>query len=177
MAGTMIVLPQGVGGRLLPYAPAPDRLEITAELRGQWLWALQTIDPVLGEVARSNRTKTKLDFPITKVLPRYFMINGETGDAATLNTNRTVPVVPLQSGKNAVSGVLIRCVNLGCATHALHWHGNHIFPVERDGRPEPRGYVWEKDVQRVEPLERISVILPAHTGYDAFPPLNEEHPK
>jgi hypothetical protein len=73
--------------------------------------------------------------------------------------------------------VLIRCVNLGCATHALHWHGNHVFPVERNGRPEPAGVVWEKDVQRVEPLARISVVLPAHTGYDAFPPLNEHHPK
>jgi hypothetical protein len=29
----------------------------------------------------------------------------------------------------------------------------------------------------MEPLARVSVILPAHTGYDAFPPLNDHHPK
>jgi hypothetical protein len=177
MAGAFIVLPTGVDNRLLPYAPAPGRVDITAELRTQLAWVLSQVDPVLGEYARRRRRESRLDFPLNKFLPRYFLINGETGVNATLNNNFTVPVVPLQSGTDAVAGVLIRCINVGIATHSLHWHGNHVFPVERNGRPERAGLVWEKDVQRVEGLQRVSVILPAHTGYDAFPPLNDNHPK
>jgi hypothetical protein len=177
MYGAFIVLPAGVEGRLLPYAPAPGRVEITAELRTQLAWVLSNVDPVLGELARRSRRESRLDYPLSQVVPRYFLINGETGVNATLNNNFTVPVVPLQSGKDAVAGVLIRCINTGVCTHSLHWHGNHVFPVERNGVPERAGLVFEKDVQRMEPLNRVAVILPAHTGYDAFPPLNDKHPK
>jgi hypothetical protein len=177
MYGAFIVMPAGVEGRLLPYAPAPDRVEITAELRTQVAWILSDVDPVLGEFARNSRRESRLSFPLSAVVPRYFLINGETGVNATLNTSFTVPVVPLQSGADAVAGVLIRCIHTGVCTHSLHWHGNHVFPVERNGVPERAGLVFEKDVQRMEPLSRVSVILPAHTGYDAFPPLNDKHPK
>jgi hypothetical protein len=177
MHGAFIVLPVGVEGLLLPYAPAPGRVEITAELRTQLAWILSNVDPVLGELARRSRRESRIAYPLSQVVPRYFLINGETGVNATLNNNFTVPVVPLQSGSDAVAGVLIRCINTGVCTHSLHWHGNHVFPVERNAVPERAGLVFEKDVQRMEPLSRVSVILPAHTGYDAFPPLNEHHPK
>jgi hypothetical protein len=177
MYGAFIVLPAGVEGLLLPYAPAPGRVEITAELRTQLAWILSNVDPVLGEVARRSRRESRIAYPLSQVTPRYFLINGETGVNATLNNNFTVPVVPLQAGSDAVAGVLIRCINTGVCTHSLHWHGNHVFPVERNAVPERAGLVFEKDVQRMEPLHRVSVILPAHTGYDAFPPLNHLHPK
>jgi hypothetical protein len=73
--------------------------------------------------------------------------------------------------------VLIRVVNTGVATHQCHWHGNHVFPVMTNDRPQEAGLVFERDVVRMERLHRIAVILPAHTGYDAFPPINEHHPK
>jgi uncharacterized membrane protein YgcG len=63
------------------------------------------------------------------------------------------------------------------AAHSLHWHGNHVFPVEMNAIPAAAGLVLERDVVEVRPLQRIDVILPAHTGYDAFPPLNDQHPK
>jgi len=47
----------------------------------------------------------------------------------------------------------------------------------RNAVPEREGLVYEKDVQRIEPLQTIDVILPAHTGFEAFPPLNDLHPK
>ena len=76
-----------------------------------------------------------------------------------------------------MDGVVLRVVNTGVATHAPHWHGNHVFIVQRNGVPEPAGMVEERDVVRMEPLYCVDVILPAHTGYDAFPPLNDpDHP-
>jgi hypothetical protein len=180
MAGVVIVQPVGVGGRLLPYAPAPDRVPIDRELRGQWVWALNDLDPVLGEYARARRNVSELEFPLSKILPRYFFLNGQAGDEATKNTNLTVPVLPLLQGAAAstIAGVLIRCVNLGIAHHSLHWHGNHVFQVELNGRPARAGVVFERDMQRMPPLTRASVVLPAHTGYEAFPPLKPDvHPK
>jgi hypothetical protein len=177
MHGVVVVMPRGVGGRNLPYAPGADRLTIPAEVRRQYVWMLHDVDPVLGELARQNHTQAELDYPLAQVLPRYFLINGQTGDTAVHDDARTVPVVPLQDSAAPVVGVMIRVVNTGVATHQPHWHGNHVFVVMRNERPEPAGIVFERDVVRMERLNRISVILPAHTGYDAFPPLNDEHPK
>ena len=177
MHGVLIVMPSGVGGRNLPYAPKPGRLKIPAEVRRQYVWALHDVDPVLGELARSRFNDAKLDFPIGQILPRYFLINGQTGDYAVHDVEHTVPVVPLQDAANPVVGVMIRVVNTGVATHQCHWHGNHVFPVMYNHRPQSAGLVFERDVIRTEGLHRVAVILPAHTGYDAFPPLNENHPK
>ena len=177
MYGALVVQPVGVQGRLLPYAPSPDRVEIDTELRSQHAWILSDVDPVLGELARAQRRANTIDYPLKSVVPRYFLINGETGVNATKNEELTIPVVPLHQEGEPFAGVLIRCINTGVATHSLHWHGNHVFPVSRNGVPERAGLVYEKDVQRMEPLQCVDVILPAHTGFEAFPPLNDKHPK
>jgi FtsP/CotA-like multicopper oxidase with cupredoxin domain len=177
MHGVVVVMPRGVGGRNLPYAPAPGRLVIPAEVGRQYVWMLHSIDPVLGEMARTRFNEHTISFPMSKMLPRYFVINGQTGDHAVHDDVSTVPVVPLQDAAAPVVGVMIRCVNTGVATHQLHWHGNHVFVVQRGSEPQSDGIVFERDVLRVEPLQRTAVILPAHTGYDAFPPINENHPK
>jgi hypothetical protein len=132
---------------------------------------------VLGELARTQRTKSTIDYPRTSIRPRYFLINGETGVDATRNEQFTIPVVPQHQTGEQFAGVLLRCVNTGVAVHSLHWHGNHVFAVMKNAVPAPKGLVFERDIQRMEPLSRVDVILPAHTGYDAFPPLNENHPK
>jgi len=101
-----------------------------------------------------------------------------TGDEASHDDERTVPVVPLQDPGATMNGVLLRVVNTGVATHSPHWHGNHVFIVQRNGVPERAGYVEERDVVRMEPLYCYDVILPAHTGYDTFPPVDgdPDHP-
>ncbi|HEY3018794.1 MAG TPA: hypothetical protein VGJ32_01310 [Solirubrobacteraceae bacterium] len=177
MYGAFIVMPAGGSGALLPYRQEAPNLPIRTELRSQHAWILSDVDPVLGELARVQRRTSKIDYPLTKVLPRYFLINGETGVEATRNEELTIPVIPLHVEGAAFAGVLIRCINTGVATHSLHWHGNHVFIVMRNAVPEREGLVFEKDVQRIEPLQRIEVILPAHTGFEAFPPLNQNHPK
>ena len=177
MYGAFIVQPAGGGGTLLPYSPAPDRVVVETELRSQLTWVLSDVDPVLGELARTQRRQSTIDYPLSSIKPRYFLINGQTGVEATKNVDFTVPVIPLQLATDQFVGVLIRCINAGIATHALHWHGNHIFPVQRNGVPAKVGVVFERDMQRMEPLMTVDVILPAHTGFDAFPPINDLHPK
>jgi len=49
--------------------------------------------------------------------------------------------------------------------------------VQSNGVPAKLGVVYERDMQRMEPLVTVDVILPAHTGFDAFPPINDKHPK
>ena len=107
---------------------------------------------------------------------RDSLINGRNGTEA-LHDESTVPVLPLQDATAAQVGCLIRCVNTGVATHALHWHGNHVFVLQRNAVPARSGLVFEKDVLRLESLQRIDVLLPAHTGLDAWPMLTPEHPK
>jgi uncharacterized membrane protein YgcG len=128
---------------------------------------------VLGELARTRTRSATVDYPLSKILPRYFLINGETGVNATRNVDFTIPVIPVDDFSKPFSGVLIRCINTGAAAHSLHWHGNHVFPVSFNAVPARAGLVLERDVQEVKPLERVDVILPAHTGYDAFPPLSQ----
>src|SRR3954447_10162594 len=173
MYGAFIVEPANVQGRLLPFSPAPDRIEITTELRSQMTWMLSDVDPVLGEVARTQPRSATIDYPLSRFLPRYFLINGETGVNATRNVDFTIPVIPIDDFAKPFAGVLIRCINTGGAAHSLHWHGNHVFPISQNAVPARAGLVLERDVQEVRPLERFDVILPAHTGYDAFPPLSQ----
>jgi hypothetical protein len=169
MHGVMVVMPADGSNR--PYAPAPGRMEIPAEFLAQYTWMLHDLDPLLGELARSNPTVSKLDYPFEKFTPRYFTINGKSGVFSTENLV-TVPVFPVQDDTSAQIGALIRVVNTGAASHSPHWHGNHVFRVELNATPAPAGFVREVDIVQSTPLSRISVLLPIHTGLDAWPPLD-----
>jgi hypothetical protein len=178
MHGVMVVQPQATR-RNVPYAPAPGRLALPIQVRNQYTWIFSDYDQVLGELAATTYANSEVvEYPLEQVVPRFFYINGETGDEASHNERTTVPVVPEQVEGREMDGVLIRVVNAGVATHAPHWHGNHVFIVQRNAVPERQGLVQERDVVRMEPLWRLDVILPAHTGYDAFPPptADPDHP-
>jgi len=169
MHGVMIVMPKDGSNR--PYAPAPDRFEIPAEFLAQYLWVFHDIDPLLGELARNNPKVQNLNYSLDQTVPRYFTINGVSGVQSTENLV-TVPVFPVQDPQASQVGVFIRVVNTGVASHSPHWHGNHFFIVERNAVPLKPGFVQEKDVMRLTPLQRTGVLLPIHSGLDAFPPLD-----
>jgi hypothetical protein len=171
MAGVMVVMPADGSNR--PYTPGPGRLALPAEFLAQYTWVFHDIDPLLGELARANPKVAHLDYPFEKVTPRYFTINGSSGVHSTENLV-TVPVFPVQDDADAEIGALIRVVNTGVASHSPHWHGNHVFVVEHNGQPAKAGFVLEKDVVRLAALQRTSVLLPIHTGLDAWPPLDPE---
>jgi hypothetical protein len=171
MHGVMVVMPADGSNR--PYAPGPGRLDLPAEFLAQYTWVFHDFDPLLGELARSQPRVAHLDYPFEKVTPRYFTINGTSGVISTENLV-TVPVFPVQDDAAAQVGALIRVVNTGVASHSPHWHGNHVFIVEHNAVPAKAGFVQEKDVVRIAALQRTSVLLPIHTGLDAWPPLDPE---
>lgn len=176
MHGVMVVQPQGARANV-PYAAASGRLALPIEVEKQYTWILQNYDQVLGEVAVSDFAESEIvDYPLDQIVPRFFYINGETGDEAAHNERTTVPVIPQQNEAASMNGVLLRLVNTSAATHSPHWHGNHVFIVQRNAVPERAGYVEERDVVGMEPLACLDLLLPAHTGYDAFPPVDADHP-
>jgi hypothetical protein len=169
MHGVLIVMP--ADGTNRPFPLGPGRLELPSEFLAQHTWVLHDIDPLLGELAKSQPTVSNLNYPLEKLTPRYFTVNGKSGIEAT-ESLATVPVLPVQDpGANEV-GVLIRVVNTGVATHSPHWHGNHIFPVDRNSVPNPPGVVYERDMVVMPALHRVNVLLPVHPGLDAWPPLD-----
>ena len=175
MHGVMIVMPRSGENRPFTQVKNPDGsnkyVDLPAEFLAQYVWVLHDIDPLLGELARSQPNVQHLDYPLEKVVPRYFTINGVSGVEST-ESLVTVPVFPVQDSAANQVGTLIRVVNTGVASHSPHWHGNHIFVVQRNEAPCPAGFVLEKDVVRMPALNRISVFLPVHSGLDAWPPLD-----
>jgi hypothetical protein len=192
--GVMVVMPKD--GSLRPYgvdratADFPDDLPIPPLFVHQYVWVLHDIDPVWGERARArtltNANKTDFQLGVPEFLPRYFTINGVSGEASTVNP-RTLPVIK-ELGQDAS---LIRIVNCGAATHSCHFHGNHVFvlqagnlaffrlPDEIDratGVLIRHGKVvaLEKDVIRVPPESTVDVLLPGHEPLDQYPPYDHD---
>ena len=181
----------GLHGVLVVVAPSEQwRLgpELT-EFERQWVWLCQDVDPVWGARARAGEV---IDANRTPPVPRYFMLNDRSGfralalsrdEAATHATHEdTLPAgsarevdvrdfsLPLADG-SVGTGQLIRMVNVGAVVHQMHFHGNHVWTVRRNGRDFPRtdghvdaeGHVvlqqWE-DVVELNPLNRKEVVLP-----------------
>jgi hypothetical protein len=78
---------------------------------------------------------------------------------------------------------LIRTMNAGLATHAVHIHGNHCMEcTESDdlGNNVCETHVYERDVWQLKPLGRIDMILPFERPPDIpigkWPPRDEPFP-
>ena len=167
-----------------------------AEFERQWLWICQDVDPVW---ARRAQVGERIDPVATPPVPRYFLLNDRSGYASLgLTTdddlNRTRHEESLASGyprdtdvrdfgRNGgrASGQLIRLVNAGVVVHQMHFHGNHVWTVRRNGRDFPRdgrlgaidedGHIalqqWE-DVVELDPLDRKEIVLPMRRPPDAL---------
>jgi FtsP/CotA-like multicopper oxidase with cupredoxin domain len=164
--GVMVVMPRD--GSNTPYGngrtdpPSPT-------FQYQYVWVLADVDPVWGELARQRKP---IDIPT--FLPRYFLINGVSGQESTENP-RTVP------DRRLGESSLIRMVNMGAATHSPHFHGNHVYVLTSNRGafhvPNPAGtgsvaIAPEKDVIRMEPDSVTDVLLPVHIPLDQFPPYD-----
>ena len=160
-----------------------------AEFERQWVWMCQDVDPVWGARARAGEV---IDPAKTPPVPRYFMLNDRSGfrslavsrDAAA-NRRSHEDTLPSGSarevdvrnfslgdaGSQVGTGQMIRMVNVGAVIHQMHFHGNHVWTVRRNGADFPRssgrvdaeGHVllqqWE-DVVELDPLERKEIVLP-----------------
>jgi FtsP/CotA-like multicopper oxidase with cupredoxin domain len=180
--GALVVVPVDDPWRLDPGG---------TEFERQWLWLCQDVDPEWCRRAGAGET---IDAERTPPVARYFMLNGRAGFqslAATRDaeSNRaaheeTLPVgypratdvrdfsKPDDAG-SVTTGQLVRMVNAGVVVHQMHFHGNHVWTVRRNGNDFPRdatrarvdaeGHVvlqqWE-DVVELDPLDRKEIVLP-----------------
>jgi len=130
----------------------------------------------------------------TPPVPRYFMLNDRSGyralglsrdeaanhatreDTLPSGSARDVDVRDFSTpvgGPAVGTGQMIRLVNMGAVIHQMHFHGNHVWTVRRNGKNFPRsrtdghidgeGHVvlqqWE-DVVELDPLQIKEVVLP-----------------
>jgi FtsP/CotA-like multicopper oxidase with cupredoxin domain len=181
----------GLHGVLVVVDPA-QRWELAAgraEFERQWVWLCQDVDPVWGARARAGEV---IDPVATPPVPRYFMLNDRSGfrslgvsddavDSRTVleeslpsGSTRDFDVRALNLGQAASTvgtGQLIRLVNVGAVVHQMHFHGNHVWTLRRNGADFPRlaGHVdveghavlqqWE-DVVELDQMDRKEIMLP-----------------
>lgn len=181
--GALVVVPADDRWRLSPGGPEFER---------QWLWICQDVDP---EWCRRASQGEVIDPVRTPPVPRYFLLNGRAGFESVAATrdeaaNRAAHEDTLPAGYPRLvdvrdfsltgeeagtvqTGQMVRMVNAGVVIHQMHYHGNHVWTLRRNGRDFPReaalgrvdaeGHVvlqqWE-DVVELDPLDRKEVILP-----------------
>jgi FtsP/CotA-like multicopper oxidase with cupredoxin domain len=139
------------------------------------IWLVSQVDP---ELNRRVEQRLAVD-PATiaaSFKPRYFTINGRSG--FDLEEDPTVRI----SGYIG-QPTLIRTLNAGLATHALHIHGNHVFALSgqsTSGVVNVRPNIYERDTWMLAPLERRDVLLPIeippNLPREVWPPRQERFP-
>lgn len=171
-----------------------------ATFERQWLWITHAVESRWASMEASGQT---VNPATTRAVPRYFTLNGRSGfeslgitfdDAVNLATEeetlisgypRQLDVRQFGEGTEAGTlrgGQLVRLVNPGIVFHQMHFHGNHVWNVRRNGVDWPRheGYVdsdghvvvqqWE-DVVELEPMDRKDIIIPIKRPPDAIDPV------
>jgi len=158
--GVLIVMPADRSMRVHP-ALDPEHWTFVS----QWVWVFNEIDPRFNARAQAGLPIDPVQF-IEEFTPRYFTVNGRMGSVAAHSETAPDTVVKDVQGNSA----LIRVVNVGAATHAPHWHGNHIYPLVLDA--EPMSPIMWKDTVNVRPGDRYDVYLPYNIPPNAvhFPP-------
>jgi FtsP/CotA-like multicopper oxidase with cupredoxin domain len=146
--GALITMPADGANR--PYDGGP-------EFTRQYVWVVAELDPHLNDRMRDGKPLGTLD----DYEPRYFMINGASGVDA-LEDKTITP-----HGKVG-EPALIRLVNGGAASHAMHFHGNHLHVLCQDGRRLDLQML--KDTIRLTGGETKDALLPFKPPPDAWPP-------
>ncbi len=154
------------------------------DARREKLWLFTQIDPSFNaRVAAGEQVDPATVVP--SFLPRYFTINGLSGfDTAVHAGGHSSAAAEriMPSGKQG-DPCLIRTMNAGLATHAVHIHGNHCMEVAESDDNGVNGcetHCYERDVWLLKPLARIDVLLPFERPPDIpigkWPPRQEPFP-
>ncbi len=170
--GVLIVTPASEPWRLLPENESMPFLEFER----QFVWIFHDIDPAWNAAAKAGRAA---QINPRSFKPAYFTLNGRSGVEAVEGVASGSDTRPCGRVRNSDRdgrqvGEAIRLVNTGLAGHQIHFHGNHVIVVTRNGRElrlpgevvSPEDIQAEKDVVRLMPLDRKDTILPMHAPHD-----------
>ncbi|MBN8771132.1 MAG: multicopper oxidase domain-containing protein [Thiobacillus sp.] len=162
--GGLAIMPAGSSNQL--YSGSPTFVK-------QLFWVFNDIDPALNSAVQHGTTVP------TSFTPRYFTINGQTslppGAVGFDDPTRDAMANPeTQLAGSVGDRTLIRMLNAGMCSHAVHTHANHMEWLTDRGTV--RGSVWKKDVLYLRnQLGKIDAIYPFEAPPDAYPPVTTGH--
>jgi FtsP/CotA-like multicopper oxidase with cupredoxin domain len=148
--GALVTMP--ADGSNAPYEGGPEFVR-------QWIWVTGNVDSNWCEHARNGGSIT-----LEEIVPDYFTINGRAGVDAVHDPSITV------HGK-LHEPALVRIVNAGVATHAMHFHGNHLDVLCHNGKRAP--HALRKDTIMMPGGWTKDALLPFEPPPDIWPPLEE----
>jgi FtsP/CotA-like multicopper oxidase with cupredoxin domain len=162
--GGLAIMPAGKSNQL--YSGSPTFVK-------QLFWIFNDIDPNLNSAVQRNAT-----IP-TSFTPRYFTINGQTSLPPGAVGNGDPTKDAMANPKTMLQGsignrTLIRMLNAGMASHAVHTHANHMEWLTDRGAKRPT--VWKKDILYLRNgLGKIDSIFPFEAPPDSYPPTTTGH--
>ena len=146
--GALVVSPAGASN--VPFVGGPRFVR-------EFVWVFTCIDTDWSERAR----RRELVDGVAGFTPDVFLLNGRFGDFSSKALDTT------PHGRVG-EPTLVRMVNAGLTVKSIHFHGNHVQVLARNGSPPP--VVMNKDTVFVDREERVDVLLPFKVPPDAFPP-------
>lgn len=162
--GGLAIMPAGKSDELYPGSPTFVK---------QLFWIFNDIDPALNSAVR-NGGQIPSNFT-----PRYFTINGLTSLPPGAPGNGDPTRDAMYDPRSQLSGhvgdrTLVRMLNAGMCSHAMHVHANHMEWLTDRGVVRPQ--IWKKDTLYVRnQLGKVDAIFPFEAPPDAYPPVTHGH--
>lgn len=163
--GGLAIMPKNISNQLYSGSPTFTK---------QLFWIFNDIDPALNSAVQSNRTVP------TSFTPRYFTINGLSSRPPGAPSHQDPVVDALYNLNTRLVGTvnkdrtLLRILNAGMCSHAVHPHANHMEWLTDRGTV--RSTVWKKDTLYLRnKLGKIDAIFPFEAPPDAYPAVSKGH--
>lgn len=162
--GGLAIMPAGKTDQM--YSGSPT-------FKKQLFWIFNDIDPALNSAVQQGTT-----IP-TNLTPRYFTINGLSSRPPGAPGHGNPAIDALYDTRSQLSGylgdrTLVRMLNAGMCSHAMHVHANHVEWLTDRGTVRPA--IWKKDTIQVRnQLGKVDAIFPFEAPPDAYPPVSKGH--
>jgi len=162
--GGLAIMPAGKTDQL--YSGSPT-------FKKQMTWVFNDIDPALNSAVQQGTS-----IP-TNLTPRYFTINGLSSRPPGAPGHGDPTIDALFDPRSQLSGylgdrTLVRVLNAGMCSHAMHTHANHMEWLTDRGTVRPT--IWKKDTIQVRnQLGKVDAIFPFEAPPDAYPPVSKGH--
>ncbi len=162
--GGLAIMPAGSSNQLYPGSPTFVK---------QLFWVFNDIDPALNGAVQQG---TAIPGTFT---PRYFTINGLTSLPPGATGHADPARDALYDPRSQLSGyvgdrTMVRMLNAGMCSHAVHTHANHMEWLTDRGTVRPS--IWKKDTLYLRNQRgKIDMIFPFEAPPDAYPPVTKGH--